>query len=199
MQTKWPQTCIIKRWWLQEQCYITELPKHALLLFINYFANNHTGSLVPAPSQLLWEQILRNIPSGPLICCHTLQGVPLSQQEEHTVAFHTSPSFSPFSSAAVQRQQMSWAGLSWAVPGSTAIFLVWKGLKPSLKVGNAHSSFPNQKMMTNSNEVCVLEKAVWADISLSRVWVFLMGVVSRLAHCYRDVLFQRGSFHLQFF
>lgn len=31
------------------------------------------------------------------------------------------------------------------------------------------------------------------------VEAFPMGVVSRLAHCYRDVLFQRGSFHLQFF
>lgn len=61
--------------------------------------SNQAGSLVPAPSQLLWEQIHRKMPSGPPIYRHTLPGVPASQQEEHTVVFHTSPPFSPLSSA----------------------------------------------------------------------------------------------------
>lgn len=102
---------------------------------------------LPITMQVVWylphlsycesKFIQKCLQDHPFVATHS-QG---SLWASHTVAFHTS-SFSPFCSAAVQRQQMSWAGLPWAVSGSTAIFLVWKGLKPSLKVGNTHSSFP---------------------------------------------------------
>lgn len=130
---------------------------------------------------------------------HVARGVPLSQQG-HIVAFRVSPSFSPFSSAAVWRQQMSWAMLSWAAPDLHCDFSVLERSKSFFKVENAHSAFSNQKGMSNSNQVCASGEAIQRHISLcSGVEAFSISVLVRLAHCYRDVIFQRASFHLQFF